>query len=92
LHALTLSSGTSIGPLPSALRSHPRELKRSAERAEEKRRETAREHGDFMERLERSLTTGEEIGNPFAHIIKQMYPELSKKRTGSGWERRRVQA
>ena len=62
------------------------------ERAEEKRRETVRVHGDFMGRVERSLTTGEEIGPPFAHIIKQMYPESSKKRTGSGWERRRVQA
>jgi hypothetical protein len=60
--------------------------------AEEKRRETEREHSDFMGRVERSLTTGEEIGAPFAHIIKQMYPESSKKRTGSGWERRRVQA
>jgi hypothetical protein len=64
------------------------------EKAEEKRRETERVHRDFMERVERSLTTGEEIGPPFAHIIKQMYPESSKKRTGSGWarERRRVQA
>jgi hypothetical protein len=62
------------------------------ERAEEKRRETERVHGDFMERLERSLTTGEEIRTPFAHIIKQMYPESSKKRTGTGWERRRAQA
>jgi hypothetical protein len=67
------------------------------ERAEEKRRETRRVHGEFMGRVERSLTTGEEIGTPFAHIIKQMYPESSKKSTGSGWgrrdtERRRVQA
>jgi hypothetical protein len=58
------------------------------ERAEEKRRETVRVHEDFME----SLTTGEAIGTPFAHTIKQMFPESSKKRTGSGWERRRVQA
>jgi len=62
------------------------------ERAEEKCRETERVHRDFMERLGRSLTTGEEIGPPFAHIIKQMYPESSKKRTGDGWERRRLKA
>ena len=64
----------------------------TSDRAEEKRRETEREHGEFMGRVERSLTTGEEIGAPFAHIIKQKYPESSKKRTGSGWERRRVLA
>ena len=35
------------------------------ERAEEKRRETERAHRGFMvERLERSLITGEEIGSP----------------------------
>jgi hypothetical protein len=62
------------------------------ERAEEKRRETEREHGDFIGRVERSMTTGEEIGTPFARIIKQKYPESSKKRTGSGWEQRRVPA
>ncbi|KAF8487551.1 hypothetical protein F5888DRAFT_1810655 [Russula emetica] len=56
------------------------------EKAEEKRRETERVHGNFMGRLGHSLTTGEEIGTPFAQIIKQMYPESSKKRTGSGWE------
>jgi hypothetical protein len=64
----------------------------TSDRAEEKRRETEREYGEFMGRVERSLTTGEEIGAPFAHIIKQKYPESSKKRTGSGWGRRRVLA
>jgi len=54
------------------------------EKAEVKRRETERVHGDFIGRVERNLTTGEEIGTPFAHIIKQMYPGSSKKRTGSG--------
>ncbi|KAF8497385.1 hypothetical protein F5888DRAFT_1634356 [Russula emetica] len=67
---------------------HPYEcLDVTLERAEEKRRETERAHGDFTRRVERSLTTGEEIGRPFAQIIKRMYPESSKKRTGSGWER-----
>jgi hypothetical protein len=55
------------------------------ERAEEKRRETAREHGEFLRRVGRSLTTGEEIETPFAQIIKRKYPESSKKRTGNGW-------
>ena len=70
----------------------PECLEVTPERAEEKRQETERVHGDFMERLEHSLTTGEEIGVPFAHIIKQKYPESSKKRTGRGWERRRARA
>ena len=70
----------------------PECLEVTPERAEEKRRETERAHGDFMERLERGLTTGEKIGVPFAHIIKQKYPKSSKKRTGRGWERRRVRA
>lgn len=60
-------------------------LEVTPEKAEEKRRETEREHGDFIGRVERSLTTGEEIGTPFAQIIKQKYPESSKKRTGRGW-------
>ena len=61
------------------------------EKAEEKRQETEGVHGDFIGRVERSLMTGEEIGIAFAQIIKQKYPESSKKRTGSGWEQRRVQ-
>ena len=67
-------------------------LEVTPERAEEKRQETERAHGEFMEKLERSLTTGEEIGVPFAHIIKQKYPESSKKRTGRGWEQCRARA
>ena len=67
-------------------------LEVTPEKAEEKRRETEREHGDFIGRVERSLTTGEDIGAPFAQIIKQMYPGSSKKRTRSGWEQRQVQA
>jgi hypothetical protein len=67
-------------------------LEVTPEKAEEKRRETERVHGDFIGRVERSLMTGEEIGVPFAQTIKQMYPESSKKRTKSRWEQRRVQA
>ena len=67
-------------------------LEVTPEKAEEKRRETERVHGDFIGRVERSLMTGEEIGVPFAQIIKQMYPESSKKRTRSRWEQRRIQA
>ena len=66
-------------------------LEVTPEKAEEKCRETEREHGDFIGRVERSLTTGEDIGAPFAQIIKQMYPCSSKKRTRSGWEQRRIQ-
>lgn len=60
--------------------------------AEGKRRETERVHKDFMERLVRSLVTGEEIGMPFTQIIKNMYPKSSKKRTNGGWEQNRLQA
>ncbi|SRR6266403_1595835 len=57
-----------------------------------KRRETKRVHKDFIERLECSLTTGEDMGISFAQITKDMYPEFSMKGTGSGWEQcRRVQ-
>ena len=62
------------------------------ERAEVKRQETERVHKEFMETLERSMGTGEEIGMPFAQIIKSMFPESSKKRSGSSWEQSRPQA
>ena len=61
-------------------------------RAEVKRRETERVHKEFMETLERSMGTGEEIGMPFAQIIKSMFPKSSKKRSGSSWEQSRPQA
>ena len=60
--------------------------------AEVKRRETERVHKEFLERLVRSLVTGEEIGMPFAQVIKNMYPKSSKKRTNSGWEQNVLQA
>jgi hypothetical protein len=48
--------------------------------AEEKRRVTEDEHRVFVQRLEDCLTTGEDIGRPFSHIIKERYPKSSKKR------------
>jgi hypothetical protein len=50
--------------------------------AAEKRRVTEDEHEDFIRRLEHGLMTGEDIGRPFSQIIKEKYPESSKKRTG----------
>jgi hypothetical protein len=50
-----------------------------ADKAELKRRETVRAHKAFEEKLARWLRTGEEIGMPFAHLIKEMFPNSSKK-------------
>jgi hypothetical protein len=50
------------------------------EEASKKREETQRCHKEFMERLMRFATTGEDIGTPFCSIIKEMYPGSSKKR------------
>jgi hypothetical protein len=49
--------------------------------ADKKREETQKSHDEFMERLKRFMETGENIGTPFCEIIKEMYPESSKKRT-----------
>ena len=50
-------------------------------KADEKRRETQRVHDEFMARLERLLRTGEEdIDMPFSQIIREKYPDSSKKR------------
>jgi hypothetical protein len=51
-------------------------------KAAEKRRVTEEEHEDFIRRLEHGLMTGEGIGRSFSQIIKEKYPESSKKRTG----------
>ena len=48
--------------------------------AEEKRRVTQEEHRAFVQRLEDCLTTGEDIGRSFSQIIKDIYPQSSKKR------------
>jgi hypothetical protein len=61
--------------------SQPEECKSVAPaKAAEKRRETQEAHVDFMERLERCLKTGENIGKPFSQIIKEKFPDSSKKR------------
>jgi hypothetical protein len=50
------------------------------EDADAKRRATQREHEEFIRRLERYLTTGEDIWMSFSKIMKDMYPDSSKKR------------
>ena len=52
------------------------------EMAGQKRRETEKAHKEFIESLKRCMKTGEEIGMHFAEVIKNMYPDSSKKRTG----------
>ena len=49
--------------------------------AEKKLRVTQEEHRSFIQRLEDCLTTGEDIGRPFSQIIKDRYPQSSKKST-----------
>ena len=45
----------------------------------EKRRVTEKAHQDFIQRLEHCSRTGKDIGKPFSQIIKEIYPESSKK-------------
>ena len=60
----------------------PQCLRVTRKKADAKRRATKREHDAFIARLEEYLTTGEEnVGKPFSDIIKDLYPESSKKRT-----------
>jgi len=47
--------------------------------AEMKRQETEKVHAECEERLKRCLEMNEEIGKPFAQIIKEMYPKSSKR-------------
>jgi hypothetical protein len=57
-------------------------LKVAPEKAAEKRRVTEEEHRVFIQRLEHCLMTDEDIRRPFSQIIKERYPESSKKRNG----------
>ena len=52
------------------------------ENTEEKRRATEKAHKEFKEKMECCRKTGEEVGMHFAQVIKKMFPESSKKRTG----------
>ena len=52
------------------------------EKTEQKRWATERAHKEFKEELERCRKTGEVIGMHFARVIKEMFPESSKKHTG----------
>ena len=56
----------------------------SPERAKEKREVTEREHEAFKERLRECLRTGDDIGKPFWQIIKEKFPESSKKQRAGG--------
>jgi hypothetical protein len=48
-------------------------------KAAEKRRVTQIAHDEFVERLEGCLEAGEDVGKPFSQIIKEKYPDSSKK-------------
>ena len=54
------------------------------EKANEKRRMTQDIHDEFIANLERCWGTGEDIGMPFSQMIKNKYPDSSKKRKRSG--------
>ena len=54
------------------------------EKATMKRRETQKLHEQFRVRLEQGLEKREDIGMAFSQIIKDLYPESSKRRTGGG--------
>jgi len=54
------------------------------EKADEKRRMTQDTYDEFIVKLERCSGTGEDIGMPFSQIIKNRYPESSKKRKRGG--------
>jgi hypothetical protein len=56
-------------------------LRVKPEIANAKRRATQRAHDEFIGRLEGYLTTGEgDIGMSFSNVVKDMYPNSSKKR------------
>ena len=44
-----------------------------------KRKATKRAHRTFLERFQRWLETGEDIGDPFSKIIMDMFPDSSKR-------------
>ena len=54
-------------------------LKVTPEKSAEKRRVTQEEHRVFIQWLEHRLMTDEDIGRSFSQIIKERYPESSKK-------------
>ena len=86
-HPLNISFCNSCGDFfarPDSLRRHcrnrpPECLVVSREEAEAKRRETERVHEEFKVKLEHRLRTGEQIWEPFAQVIKEMFPKSSKR-------------
>ena len=66
----------------------PAECKKvTPEEAAAKRRETKKAHVEFVGHLRECLKTGEDIGKGFTQIIKEKYPESSKKRKSDNKER-----
>ncbi|KAF8477734.1 hypothetical protein DFH94DRAFT_91151 [Russula ochroleuca] len=61
-----------------------------SEEAATKRRETKRAHDEYIGRLKECLKTDEDIGVNFSQIIKEMYPDSSKKRMGGSEEQSRL--
>jgi hypothetical protein len=58
----------------------PQECRRvTPDKAEAKRRETEEAHKEFTVRLKEFWRTGEGIGKPFSQLIKDKYPDSSKK-------------
>ena len=61
----------------------PSECKKATPaRAAQKRRETEDEHERFLPAMDQALRAGQGIGKVFSQIIKEKFPESSKKRTG----------
>ena len=68
----------------------PAECKKvTPEEAAAKCRETKRAHVEFVGHLRECLRTGEDIGKGFTQIIKEKYPESSKKSKSDNKERNR---
>ncbi len=74
---------------PDALARHSEQRRRppqcrsvTPEMAAQKRMTTEEAHEEFLRTLDHCLKTGKDIGKPFSQIIKDRYPESSKKRKG----------
>jgi hypothetical protein len=60
----------------------PGECDLSPEIVAEKRRVTEEEYENFIWRLGHGLVTGDGVGKPFTEIMKEKFPDSSKKRSG----------
>jgi hypothetical protein len=57
------------------------------EMAAQKRKATKEAYDEFIRKLEHGLKTRQDIGKPFCEVIKDKFPESSKKRKRSGSRR-----